>query len=230
VGKVERLLALPQSCLVLAQGALHLHPRSAAPRQLVAKGVTAVGWDGGEILVAADHEVRRLTPTGQLRDTLPSDTGVSALARSQEWLVLGYEDGNMELVSLRTKRRAGFSFEEVATSPVERIVVGPRGTLFAGYASGFVGLWDIASGVRLDHTRVHGAVTHLLLAGRRLYAASDLGSHIVWDLEPLYLPYCAFLRQVWARVPVVWRQGLVVIQSPPRHRCRDLRPETGRDR
>jgi hypothetical protein len=93
-------------------------------------------------------------------------------------------------------------------------------TLVVGFASGMVGLWNLRDGTRLHHGQIHGPVTHLVLAGSRLVAASELGQHLVWDLDVFQVDHCALLRQVWAQVPVAWEEGLPVIRAAPSgHRC-----------
>jgi len=69
--------------------------------------------------------------------------------------------------------------------------------------------------------RLHGSVVHVRLSGDKLYAASELGGSVVWDLSPFYLERCALLREVWAQVPVVWQRGQAVDRQPPaKHPCR----------
>jgi hypothetical protein len=90
-----------------------------------------------------------------------------------------------------------------------------------GFASGVVGLWSLENGQRLEHGRIHGPVIHLVLKGTRLYAATGLGDHLVWDLGLFYETYCAVLREVWAEVPIVWENGLPALRAAPAaHRCR----------
>jgi len=76
-------------------------------------------------------------------------------------------------------------------------------------------MWNEDEGRRLAHQRIHGAVVHLLLEDQKLYAVSDLGQTIVWDLKALYVDYCTLLEQVWQRVPVEWHHGRPVLASPP---------------
>jgi hypothetical protein len=210
--------------LTLGQGRAVLH--SSGPggkRELVAAGASAIAVARGEgrLLVAADREVLFFTLSGERVARFGADLGVTSLALSARWLVLGYVDGNVELISRRSgRRRERFSFGEVPASPVERLLVGPMETLVAGYANGLLGIWNLESGQRLHHARLHGPVVHLLLSGARLHAATELGSHLTWDLGVLSRPYCPLMRDVWGRVPVVWEEGRAVFQKPPAgHRC-----------
>ena len=61
---------------------------------------------------------------------------------------------------------------------------------------------------------------HLLLEGSKLFAATSLGDHLIWDLGVLQTDYCALLRRIWKEVPVVWEEGVPVKRRPPKgHRC-----------
>jgi len=94
-------------------------------------------------------------------------------------------------------------------------------TLIVGFANGVVGIWDLNDGSRLVHTRLYGAVVHLLIENNELYVATDLGRYLVWDLKVFYRDYCQLLRKVWKQVAVVWKDGRAVQRDPPRdHPCR----------
>ncbi|MBI4701049.1 MAG: protein kinase [Deltaproteobacteria bacterium] len=176
---------------------------------------------GGMVLVAAGERIllfdAALRPAGR-RDVGP---GVTALAASGPFVVAGFENGILELVPLDPALAAPrYSFEQVPSSPVAQIVPGPAGTLVVGYASGLVGLWGRDDGRRLARTRLHGSVAHLVLDGTRLYAATDLGDETVWDLGVFHAGYCDLVRQLWAQVPVTWRDGRPVKEPPPAaHPC-----------
>jgi len=218
---LARVAALSSACATLAGGAITLHAGEAEPRRLVSGGATALAASGEQLLVAAGERVLTFSPRGAPLASLHVDAGVTAMARGEGVLVLGYADGNLELLTLPSgARRAGFALEESPGSAVERLVLGPRGTLVAGYAGGAVGLWHLESGRRLEQGQLHGPVVHLLLAGGRAYAATELGDSLAWDLAALEMDYCALLREVWRRVPVVWAGGAAVRRPPPaRHRC-----------
>jgi WD40 repeat protein len=168
----------------------------------------------------------RWRATGGARTTPAEDVpskkdGHTARARVGQWLAVGYEDGNVELVSRPSgQRRTGFILEDAAASAVTRLVAGPRGTLLAGYANGLVVVWDSKTGKLLDRRRLHGPVTQLQLRDQRLHVASELGDRLTWDLSAFYLDYCRLLRQVWRRVPVAWEGGLPEVRlAPEKHRC-----------
>jgi len=135
--------------------------------------------------------------------------------------VAGFRDGNIELHSVGGRGAApAHRFEDTPSSPVVRLLPGPRQTLIAGFASGVLGVWDLANGSRLHHDRLHGALTHLLLTGDHLLAATDLGQHRTLDLSVFTRPRCEVLRQIWSRVEVVWEGGQPVRRAPdPPHPC-----------
>jgi WD40 repeat protein len=221
----SRVVSLPAGCLTLAPAGVALHDARGARRRLAGAGASAVAWDPDrrEILLAVKREVRVLDGAGARLRSLRADVAVTALAGTPRWIVAGYRDGNMELLARRTgRRRAGQPrFEGVSPSPVLRMVPGPGGTLVAGYSDGLVGLWLLQSGLRLDHARLHGAVTHLLLHGRTLHAATELGGRLRWELDHLEGDRCALLREVWRRVPTAWRDGRPLVLPPPDdHPCR----------
>jgi hypothetical protein len=157
---------------------------------------------------------------------------ITALALANQRLVLGDRRGSLEWISLAAGSGASgagapgapASFEDLPAAAVTRLALGPAGTVAAGFEDGHLGLWDLASGVRLVTERLHGAVLHLQQNpdGSRLLAASELGSHVTWDLRALLSPRCELLRQVWQQVPVVWEGGRPVARDPPAgHPCAD---------
>jgi hypothetical protein len=111
------------------------------------------------------------------------------------------------------------SLENSSPQPLLRLVAGPGRTVALGYEDGTVGIWDLDSGVMLAGTRLHGAITHLVEHDGALYAASDLGDHVTWDLSVYVRGYCDLLREVWSEVPVVWRDGQAARATTERHWC-----------
>jgi WD40 repeat protein/serine/threonine protein kinase len=216
---LERLLAVPRGCATLSAGTVHLHSASAEVREL-ARGATAMAWSNAQLLVAAGGEVLVLDATGRRAAAYPVRPGATTVARVGGWLALGFGDGTIELATVTGAKRPSSVLSATPSSSVERILEGPGGTLIAGYRSGFLGLWDPARGTILAHGQLHGPLAHLLLRGDRLYAASTLGDHLVWNLTAFRLEYCDLLRQVWRDVPVVHQDGATVLQGPPKpHRC-----------
>jgi len=228
-GDVREVLGTEAGCLV--RGADHPWLATAAgglTRLSVDGTPTALGSGGGRLLVASDDEIVAYDAGGTTTTRHGSTLGVTALAYvaanegQGERLVTGHRDGNIEVLATQGDGgRAGLTFEHVPSSPVLRMLVGPEGTLIVGYANGLVGLWNLEDGQRLDHARLHGAVVHLALENQRLYAATELGQWLVWDLSAFYLDHCELLRQVWQSVPVLWEGGRpVVAPTPEAHPCR----------
>ncbi|MBI4703325.1 MAG: protein kinase [Deltaproteobacteria bacterium] len=221
VAGLEQVLALAGACAGRAGGAAQLIERSGQTRKLPAEGeVSAMAWSDDQLLLATPGAVHVLSAAGEPRATHHASAGtVTALAgqglgpgpgepAAGGFLAVGFREGNIELLSASgVRERHAFSFEGVPASAPVRMLAGPMGTLVAGYADGLLGLWDIGDGKQLARARLHGPVVHLLLEGEKLYAASALGEHLVWDLSAFYLGDCELLRRVWESVPVVWEQG-----------------------
>ncbi len=218
--RLQQLIAFRSRCVVLSGGTVRQFQRSAASRVLHERA-EAVARAGEQLLVATGAKVHLLDRAGQKKKTYAGREGVTAMTRCGSWIVLGMHNGKIEIVPTEPgTQRPTFSFEDVASSPVVRMLEGPRGTLIAGYANGLLGIWHLDNGLRLDHSRLHGQVVHMQLQGKRLFAATDLGDHLSLDLGIFHLEYCEVLRQVWRRVPVVWVNGLPVLSPPPAdHRC-----------
>ncbi len=140
---------------------------------------------------------------------------------SGHYVVVGFAEGSIELIPTASSRlKPSYAFEQVPSSPPVRILAGPMGTLIIGYANGLVGIWNQSDGTRLAHAQLHGPVVHLLLENGKLYAATELGGHLVWDLSAFYRDYCELLREVWQQVPVIWYEGHPTARPPPAdHRC-----------
>ncbi len=235
VDKLEQVLTLSEGCAARSAKGIYLLPRDgkATVRTMTAKP-TALGWSpsagNGQLLVVVGTTllVFELPVTETTEPAARYELGVGIVAISRidmsagaSFFVVGYRDGNVELWPANAEQpNPVFSFEQVPASPPVRMLAGPRGTIIIGYANGMVGLWDLSSGARLGHARLHGPVVHLLLEGTQLFAATELGTHLVWDLSALYRDYCQLLNEIWRRVPVVWQDAKPLLQKPPKaHRC-----------
>ena len=225
---LQRVLALPGGCVTLATGGVQFHGRGGGSRRLAGAPASAMAlalpWR--ELLVSAGGKLQVFALQGPGAAPGPAvashraSPAITAVARTPDWLVLGYRDGSIELRDRASgKRRQRFSFKDVPASPVEQVLAGAMNTLVVGYANGTVGIWSVRSGRRLHHARLHGSVVHLVRQGPRLHAATDLGHHLTWDLGVLATDYCAVMRQVWQQVPVLWEQGRAVLRRSDQHRC-----------
>lgn len=225
VGWVDGLRALPGGCVGRVAG-LVLRWSEAGAARVLATGVAAHEVDGDGLLVVLPGQVQALGAGGEVRERWDTDVDVTAVARVGEALALGFADGALEL--LRPDPAGGpprrLDLDASGIVPVVRIAPGPRGTLTAGSADGAVGLWALDTGARLRTERLHGAVVHLASGGGHVFALSDLGQRLAWDLTVMELPYCDLLRRIWAESPLALHQGRVVAAPPARHRCRDEAP------
>ncbi len=223
---VDDVLALPGGCAALAAGGVRVHLPNGKLRQLAFDGrASAIGRASGGLLVAAGDHVYSYDSAQSMHKKLRTGLGVSAVTRLGPAVgvgaavVVGYQDGNLAVVG--SEQTSTARFEGVPSSEVVRIVAGPRDTLVVGYANGSVGLWNRQSGARLRLQRLHGRVAHLhTRPDGVVIAATDLGQHLRWDLRLFEQDYCALLKELWAKVPVVWHAGAAkLVPAPTGHSC-----------
>jgi len=218
---LRAVVAYPGGCAVLAKGQLRLHTLAAEPRLIdFAKKVSAVAWAQKRLLVAAGRTVRTLTTSGDEAARFRADIGATTLTANANAVLVGYRDGSIERTISEQIASSAFAFERVTASPVTKMVIGPKGTVIAGHADGLLGIWDTNSGAHMHSIRLHGAVVHLLRQDDKLYAATELGAHVVWDFSVFGQSRCGLLRAIWNEVPVAWAQGRAVARAaPPRNAC-----------
>ncbi|MFH0899998.1 MAG: WD40 repeat domain-containing protein [Pseudomonadota bacterium] len=223
-------------CASLAGGVVRIHRRGGtvildsteASAMTATASATALASHDGQLMIAAGRKIVVIDLSADAADAAGAtkasysvDAGVSAVGRVGEWLVLGYEQGQIELLSARPGiARPHHTFKGAPSAAVTRLVAGPAGTLVGGYANGTVILWTMADGAVLESAKLHGPIRHLLFAGDKLMAATEVGQYLVWDLSAFKQPYCELMRQVWRSIPVVWEGGLPVSRrSMADHRC-----------
>ena len=186
--------------------------------------VEAVSSTGGSLLLAVKEKSHAKVVSADLntftvRPLITTSIGVSALTLSHGETVLGYKDGSVEIVK-RDNSRFELSLSESGSSEIVALIEGPPKAFVAAFANGEVGLCSQDTGEMFVMRRVHGRPVHLLLKNQVLYAASDLGQQIKIDLSVFYKSRCELLREVWKRVPTVWRNGRPVTEKPPpEHDC-----------
>ncbi len=203
----QQALAHADACVARTSDAVHLLTASGTLRKLAIDGKPSTMALGGDrILVSTPTAVVAFDGSGAAVGRYPASAPASAMAYAGDWVVMGYRDGSIELLDTN-QTKPSFSFEHTPSSAPTRIVVGPKETLIIGYADGTLGIWNRLDGERLGYTQLHGPVTHLLLEHGKLYAATDLGQHLVWDLSAFYQEYCDLLVDVQQQVPVVWASG-----------------------
>ncbi|MFH0903297.1 MAG: WD40 repeat domain-containing protein, partial [Pseudomonadota bacterium] len=219
---VASILATPSGCAVLSGEEALVFDRAGTVRRLATEA-TAIAWQASAVLVAAKGEVASYDDAeGNARgESYKTGPGVTAVTIIDSWLAVGFNEGQIELFPLLAGReKPAFAFAETGTSAVASLLKGPMDTLIAGYADGTLGIWELKNGTSLYHRKLHGPVRHLLLAGAKLYAATEIGDFTVLDLAVLEQPYCELLNRLWSEVPVVWENGAPVARNPPAsHRC-----------
>ena len=137
--------------------------------------------------------------------------GATALLRVDRSIVIGYQDGIVE----RRGAGAPLLMDDTPSSPVTALADGPApGTMVVGFANGTLGVWDVASGMRLERMQLHGPVVHLAMDQGRLDAATDLGDQAAYDLAVFRADYCDLLREVWRQVPTRWEEGAPRTRAP----------------
>jgi len=220
LASVDRLVAAREGCATLSSGSAVLHRRDGTVVELAQDG-RALSADAGGLLVATLTQVLSFSSEGEQVGTVEAGPGVSAVARSGDWLLLGYQDGNIERFTLsHGTARPGLHLEDTVSSEVLALAAGPMGTVVAGHANGRVGLWSLDNGLLLEDASLHGPVIHLGVLGDSLVAATGLGDHLRWELDTLTMDRCDLLREVWDDVPVVWENGLPVpTERPEDHEC-----------
>jgi WD40 repeat protein len=214
------VLAPGRGCVVLADGQARLvHPDGKLTS--LADDAGGIALSGEEILVATKRKVLIFSAQGALVASYPSGVGVTAMLKTKDLLIVGYEEGNIELIPLDPARvKPSFSFENVPSSPALRLLPGPMQTLVGGYGNGLLGIWSLENGKLLYAIQLHGPVVHLLLGGGKIYAATELGDYRVVDIGVFYQDYCDLLRDIWKDVVVEWEAGLPRLSQPPEdHPC-----------
>lgn len=212
--------ALEGGCVTLANRAVRFHPRQGSKvRELRGGRVSAIAVDeqaDDEVLLASEGHVLVLSTEGEERERYDTGPRARAMLRTDLWLVVGFENGSLELFPRSEGgRRPVFSFQETPSSPVASLLIGPSDTLVAGFANGLLGLWDLNSGCSLWQGQLHGSVVHLSRSGPELFAATDLGDFRTVDLSTFEVDECELLEQVWQRAPFVWRGSAPVPSDPP---------------
>ncbi|MBW2276386.1 MAG: WD40 repeat domain-containing protein, partial [Deltaproteobacteria bacterium] len=228
VDGLEQVVALPDGCLVgTTAGQVRLY-KTAGSHQALYDRAGSIAYEAGrqEIMVTSDDEVKIFDRAGKAIASHQVDLGVTAMTRVDGLLVLGFNDGAIQLADLNNSsaqaeiRSGEFSFEGVPASSVERFLEGPKNTLVAGYANGFLGIWSMRSGTLLHHFKLHGPIEHLLFDDETLYAVTALGDRQTLDLGVLGRNYCDLMNEVWDAVPVLWSEGRAVANDPPTdHEC-----------
>jgi hypothetical protein len=220
------LVALPSGCVARDERALIVLEPSGSRRLALPAAPRAIGWGAGRLALIAGEELvihEAAESLGPEQRRLSVDPGAVAACPLETSIAVGYADGSVSLLPDDHAPPADarvVDLAEVPSSPAERIAAGPMGTVVVGFANGFVGMWTGTDGRALMAMRLHGRAVHLLLDGAFLYAATDLGDSLRWDLGVLLSERCELMREVWAGVPVAWAKGRATRRAaPPDHPC-----------
>ena len=207
--RADRVQAAAGGCLVRQGKEARLYRQGGSYHKL-SSHAEILASQGGEILVGATDKVELFDREGRVKLEQKVGAGATALGLSGQWLVAGFPEGNLELHRQGSrKQHLSHSFEDVPSSPVERIIPGPMDTLVVGFANGTVGLWERDTGTKLYAVQLHGPVAHLRLHKQKLYAASELGDHVTLDLGVFYRPFKELRAEVEKKVPVIWKEGRI---------------------
>ncbi len=223
VDRSSRVYATSVGCVIEHEGRITLHlPGDTEPVEVEGYRVAFVDEVNGEFHVNADSEIARYGLDGVRLGAVPATGNAQISARVDDTIAvidpaevveLRAVDGGQLQRSVRLQDAPGLT-------PV-RAIAGPGDTLIIGFLDGTLGIWDGHTGALLDRLKLHGAVSHLRLAGSLLAAATDVGDHATVDLGALDREYCDLLNEVWERVPVTWDEGSPRNADPPAdHPCR----------
>ncbi|MFH2008564.1 MAG: protein kinase [bacterium] len=221
---VRQLLAFPGACAVRSASGAQWFDVAGRVRWTIGS-VSGMSRAPERLLIVEPGRVREFDERGAERRRFQVSSGVVAVQPVSGGYAVGFSDGNLELLrSDGRTRRHSMRFDQAPSSPVERIIAGPKSSIAVGFANGVVGLWSLKNGRLLDRLRVHGPVRYLALGEEKLHAVSELGDHRVMDLSIFYMDYCALMAQVWKQVQISWEEGVPVRTPPPKnHRCRARR-------
>jgi WD40 repeat protein len=220
---LRRLAAFSGGCLAATADRLRWWRPDGPTRELLQGAMGGISAAGSGALVASGAQVLLLDARAGQTASFSVDPQVTAAALTRDWLLTGHRDGGLSCRPRRTQqRRPCPTLQPLPARQVERLLSGPAKTLVAGFADGTLGLWDTRSGLLLARDRLRGPVVHLRRRGAMVYAATDLGQYLVWDLGPLERPLCELLRAIWAEVPVRCPGGRCARAAPPAgHLCRE---------
>ncbi|MFH0903280.1 MAG: protein kinase [Pseudomonadota bacterium] len=214
IESIRDVLAVNGKCLLLANDRALLYDRDGKLEEIAAPvPVSAISRDDGEALVLADREAVRIDPASGKRTTTAIPRGATAAVTAGRWLAVGLEGGGIELTAAgapSSEAPPAVSFQGTAATPVRRLVVGPAGTLAAGYADGTLNIWRFENGLLLDSIKLHGPIADLLVSGDTLYAASELGHFTAQSLRVFQDSYDSVLSDIVSQIPVVWEGGMPI--------------------
>jgi WD40 repeat protein/serine/threonine protein kinase len=175
---------------------------------------------GDRLLVADKVKAVEYDVTGAEVGSFEVHGIVAGITPFEDGLVIGYFDGNIEVVTPSGENKAPRRLRDTPEIAVEQIRVGPADTLIASSSVGIVGVWHAVTGELLHTVKLNGRPTFVHIEGGKLYLATDIGDHEVLDMSVFERDYCELLQEVWRVVPVIWDEGRPVVREPPAgHEC-----------
>jgi len=209
------VLPVRDGCVVRGRNGVSLYGRGGSTKVLAERDA-AVGpiAEGGILLSAVgEREIVSFDEHGERRRTLSGELGVTVLRQRDRRILLGYQDGRLEIRRVGTLGELLHAeFEGTPSTPVTSAIFGPADIIIVGYADGFIGFWSVHTGELLRRAQLHGPVVHQARRGARYVAVSELGDFVELDLSIFSEDRCTLLRTVWQEVPLVWESGELEIR------------------
>ncbi|MBN2494737.1 MAG: protein kinase [Deltaproteobacteria bacterium] len=213
--------ATPAGCAVRCPSRVQLIDQQCELRWEALVESSALGLDGGDLLVAAGGEISSFDSTGKKKTAYPAEQDVTAILSTAEWIIQGKASGHVALLPRRASGLPpGFSLSPVHHRSVSSLLDLPAGLMAVGHADGQLDIWAYRLGRHIYSQRLNGSIEQMVVHRGRLHVVSEQGGHASIDLAALESSYCSMLKQVWASTPAVWQHGLL-LRTPPRdHDCK----------
>lgn len=222
-GQIVTVAAADAGCVVLTRSPDGIQLVEASGSRTLSDAIGCLSVSPGAVFTmepGAVHEHRVAPSTAVTRGVSGSPTDVKPVPGG---LVVGTYDGAVTFYP--DGPGAPHTMRRPLPPPIESVHVGPHGTVVASTLSGAVGVWDQATGERLDAFQLHGTAAAVVVDGERVHVISRLGDHATLDLSVLGQKRCALLHAVWDEVPATWRGGQQVLEGPPaNHPCGSAAP------
>jgi hypothetical protein len=218
-----KIRALEDGCLVLDKSGHPLADRAVFFRRdrgepvVLAQEVYAAALHRGRLWLAVPGKLVEMTAAGAVVSSVDYPRTLDLLAVTDDWIVAVPGGGTIDLLPRKGQPRPPAL---VRDSAGRLNIVAPAGELLVlGTMSGLLELVDLR-GERLGSAVLASSVQALGVRGDHVFAMSNFGDRLAWDLGAFQRDRCAVLREVWQRVPVVWEGGVPVRRPPPSdHEC-----------
>jgi WD40 repeat protein len=222
VSGVKEVAALPDNrCALLTADSVTLHGASMQPLPVDTQKPSALAYGNGHIYVADAEGVHIVDLSGKRIASLPAAKGISAIEPGPHMVVAGRQDGDVQILSTgKEAQNLRGAAENVIASVVTSVAIGANDTVAVGHQNGVVQLWNLREGVELFTLNLHGPALFLRIEGNELFAATELGDHLMLDLESISAPWCDVLQDVWRNESYTWGdKGMVREEPSQQHVC-----------